>query len=119
MTTAAQIRFRTILIALTSLGLLAGCASHDIVSTVARPGKYRLYNCEQLDRRGADLLKRERELDALMQKARQGPGGELAIAIAYQNEYNTTLGDLREVDITAADKNCTLKFRSVSDTVVR
>lgn len=100
------------------LALLAGCTSHDMVTTASRPGKFRLHNCEQLDKKGTELLKRERELDGLMQKARQGPGGEVAIAIAYQNEYNIVQGDLREIELTGTERNCALKFRTVSERAV-
>ena len=104
---------------LATLIMLAGCTSHDMVSTATRPGKFRLHNCEQLDKKGTELLRRERELDGLMQKARQGPGGEIASAIAYQNEYNIVLGDLREVELTGTERNCALKFRTVSERAVR
>jgi hypothetical protein len=112
-------RPRRSLIALVALLAVTGCTSHDIVTSASRPGKFRLYNCDQLDKRGAEVLKRERELAVLMDKARQGAGGEIAIAIAYQNEYNIALGDLREIELTAAERNCALKFRSVSERAVR
>ena len=112
-------RLRHSLIALAGLLAVSGCTSHDIVTSASRPGKFRLYNCDQLDKRGAEVLKRERELDELIQKARQGAGGEIAIAIAYQNEYNIALGDIREIELTAAERNCVLKFRSVSERAVR
>ncbi len=100
-------------------GVLAGCAGHEVVASATRPGKFRLYSCDQLDKRGAEVFKRERELAALIERARQGPGGEVAIAIAYQNEHNMALGDLREIELTAAERNCVLKFRSVSERAIR
>ena len=112
-------RLRYALIALAALSAMAGCTGHDIVANASRPGKFRLYNCDQLDKRGAEVLKRERELAVLMDKARQGAGGEIAIAIAYQNEYNIALGDLREIELTAAERNCALKFRTVSERAVQ
>jgi hypothetical protein len=98
---------------------LSACAGHDIEATTSRPGKFRLYDCALLDKRGGELLKRERELSDLMQRARQSAGGELAIAIAYQNEYNTVKGDLRQVELTGADRNCVLKYRTASERAVR
>lgn len=106
-------------ITLAALGVMAGCTSNDLVTTVSRPGKFRLYNCDQLDKRGGEVLKRERELAGLMDKARQGAGGEIAIAIAYQNEYNIAQGDLREIELAAVERNCALKFRSVSERAVQ
>jgi hypothetical protein len=106
-------------IILVGLAALNGCAGHEVETTATRPGKFRLYNCAQLDKRGTDLLKRERELDALMLKAKSGPGGEAAVAIAYQHEYNITKGDLREVELTGTERRCELKFRTVSERAVR
>lgn len=106
-------------IILVGLAALAGCAGHDFETTATRPGKFRLYNCAQLDKRGTDLLKRERELDALIQKAKTGPGGDVVVAIAYQNEYNIAKSDLREVELTGAERRCELKFRTVSEQAVR
>jgi hypothetical protein len=99
--------------------LMVGCTSHDLVTSATRPGKFRLYNCDQLDKRGAELSKRERELSSLIQRAAQGPGGEFAIAIAYRNEHNIVQGDLREIELTGAEKNCVLKYRTVSEQAVR
>jgi hypothetical protein len=105
------------LIALTAA--LCGCAGHDIEAVASRPGKFRQYDCALLDQRGSELLKREQELTDLMQRARQSAGGELAVAIAYQNEYNTVKGDLREIEMTGADRKCALKYRTASDRAVR
>lgn len=99
--------------------LLGGCTSQELIEGAARPGKYRLYNCQELTTRGIEIVKREAELRDLIAKARQGPGGEIAVALAYQTEYNQTRGDLQELEITGAEKKCTLKHRSVSDQVVR
>ncbi|MGD9923951.1 MAG: hypothetical protein AB7V13_21300 [Pseudorhodoplanes sp.] len=99
--------------------VLGGCTSHDVVTTATRPGKFKFYSCDQLNRRGTDLLKREHELQTLMQRAKEGAGGDLVIAVAYRNEYNITQGDLREIEISGAEKRCSLTFRSVSERAVR
>jgi hypothetical protein len=90
-----------------------------MVSTASRPGKFQLYSCAQLDQHGAALLKREHELDGLMQKARQAAGGELAVAIAYQSEYNTVRGDLREIELAGTGRNCVLKYRTARERAVQ
>ncbi len=105
--------------AFVGLAAFAGCTSHDLETTATRPGKFQLYNCDQLDKRGVDVLKRERELEGLIQKAKSGPGGELAVALAYQNEYNIAKSDLREIELAGTEKRCNLKFRSVSERAVR
>lgn len=102
-----------------ALAALAGCAGHDFETVSTRPGKFRLYNCDQLNKRGTELLKRERELDDLIQKAKSGAGGELAVALAYQNEYNITKSDLREVELTGTDKRCEMKFRTATERAIR
>jgi hypothetical protein len=99
-------------IVLVGLTVLSGCAGQDFEANATRPGKFRLYNCGHLDKRGTELMKRERELDTLMQKAKTGPGGELAVAIAYQNEYNILKGDLREIELMGTERRCDLKFRT-------
>ena len=62
---------------------------------------------------------RERELKALMDKAAQGPGGELAIAMAYRGEYLSVQGNLRELEAAAVEKNCKMPWRTVSEQAVR
>ncbi|HWV51869.1 hypothetical protein [Pseudorhodoplanes sp.] len=98
---------------------LAGCAGHEAELHASRPGKFQLYSCDQLNQEGTKLLQRERELADLMQRARQGTGGELAVAIAYQNEYNTVAGDLRQIETTGGERNCTLKYRTAAERAVR
>ncbi len=109
----------TIALLLAAAMLPGACTSHDLVANTSRPGKFRLYNCEQLNTRGGELVKREAELQGLIDKARQGAGGEIAVALAYMNEFNTVQGDLREIDITGTDKGCQLKYRTVSDGALR
>jgi hypothetical protein len=99
--------------------LIGGCSSHDMVDAATRSGKYRYYSCDQLTKRGIEAVKREKDLRELIQRAKQGPGGEIAVALAYQNEYNVALGDLQEIENTGAEKKCVLRHRPVSDQVVR
>ncbi len=107
------------LILLGGLALLCGCTSHDIVTTAARPGKFASYNCDQLNRQGLELVARERELQELMRRAEQGPGGALASTLAYKTDYAMVQGDLREIEISAVDKKCPITHRAVSEGVVR
>jgi hypothetical protein len=113
--------FRRLVSAIAILGALialAACAGTEGVS-LSRPGKFNLYSCVLLNEQGAALVKRERELEGLMQKAAQGPGGEIASTLAYRSEYNITQGDLREIERVGAEKKCVLKHRSVSEQIVR
>ena len=102
---------------LVGLGACAGSGSEGL--SLSRPGKYNLYNCVLLNEQGANLVKRERQLEELMAKAAQGPGGAIASTLAYRSEYNIAQGDLREIERVGAEKKCVLKHRPVSDQVVR
>jgi hypothetical protein len=117
--TAMTVKILPGCLAIALAALAGGCASQELVEASARPGKYRLYNCDDLTRRGIEIVKREKELRDLIEKAKQGPGGEIAVALAYQSEYNLALGDLQELENTGVQKKCVLKHRSVSDQVVR
>ena len=101
------------------MAALGGCTSAEMVNTIANPGKYNIDNCELLNKRDDALLKRELELKTLMDKAAQGPGGGIAVAVAYKTDYTMLQGDLREIEIAALNKNCPLKHRPISGQIVR
>jgi hypothetical protein len=103
------------LLALVFAGVLAGCSSEALV----RPGRYGYYNCDQLAMTGKERAQREAELKGLIQKAGQGPGGEVAIALAYRTEYLTVQGELNELEAAATAKKCNMPWRSISGQVVR
>lgn len=115
--------FRLLQMSVAMIGLLAlglaGCTSDQMSSAIVKPAKYSIYNCDQLAAAGREQVTREGELKALMDKAAQGPGGELAIALAYKNEYLTTQGNLRELEAAAVDKNCKMPWRTDSERAVR
>lgn len=102
------------------LGLgLCGCASEQLSSAIVKPGKYSIYNCEQMAVAGRTHVARERELRELIDKAGQGPGGEVAIALAYRNEYLSVQGELRELEAAAVEKNCKMPWRTASERAVQ
>jgi hypothetical protein len=72
--------------------------SHFLVA----PGKYILYNCQQLDVAAKTNQKRIAELEALMAKS----GSEFANAIAYRPEYLQLRGEVADLAHEAADKKC-------------
>ena len=110
---------KSLWIAITFTALASGCTSQELANNATRPGKYRFYSCEELTKRGYELVKREKELSEQIQKAKQGPGGEIAIALAYQSEYSTAVGDLQEIDVVGLEKKCVLRHRPMSDRAVR
>lgn len=107
-----------VMMALLATGL-AGCTSDQMSSAIVKPAKYSIYNCDQIATAGRAEAARERELKALMDKATQGPGGQLAIALAYKGEYLTAQGNLRELEAAAVDKNCQMPWRTESERAVR
>lgn len=98
---------------------LAGCANETISGLMVKPGKYANYTCEEMAMVGGGFAKRERELQALMDKAAQGAGGEVAIAIAYKSEFLSTQGHLRELEAAAVAKDCKISWRSLSEGAVQ
>jgi hypothetical protein len=105
--------------ALVLLTLASGCTSHDIVTTASRPGKFRFFNCNDLNKRGVETANRERELAELIRRAEQTPGGKMVSSLAYRSEYNIALSDLREIELTATEKKCVLTHQPISEKVVR
>jgi hypothetical protein len=78
----------------------------DRSRSLADPGKYQFYNCEQLAGQRTYWTNRELELKLLMDKADQGTGGAVVNVIAYQADYVTAREELKVIDATARAKNC-------------
>lgn len=70
------------------------------------PGKYVFYDCHQLAGVAAHFEERDKELKDLMARAKQGPGGELISAMAYNSDYASNLGELKDVRREQAEKKC-------------
>jgi hypothetical protein len=97
---------------------LGACALSDndqLSALMVAPGKYDLFKCDQLADRGKERAQRAQELKALMDKSAQGPGGGVANALAYRNEYLLALGDLKELENAALSKKCQMPWRSVNE----
>jgi hypothetical protein len=91
-----------------ALALLAGCAAtgdHPENFYVA-PGKYVLYDCKQLAGAQAHFAERDQELSRLIARAKEGAGGSVVSALAYEPEYYSNLGELRDVQREMAEKKC-------------
>lgn len=98
-----------------SLGACAMADNESLSALMVAPGKYDFYKCDQLAERGKERAERARELKALMDKSAQGPGGAVANALAYRNEYLTALGDLKQLENAALAKKCEMPWRSISE----
>jgi len=98
---------------------LCGCTSSQLSSAFVKPAKYSIYNCKQIADAGLAQASRERELKALMDKAGQGAGGQIAIAVAYRSEYLAVQGELRELEAAAVEKNCKMPWSPISERAVQ
>jgi hypothetical protein len=98
---------------------LTGCTTDQMSSAIVKPGKFSIYTCDQIADAGRAQVTRERELKALMDKAAQGPGGEMAITLAYRGEYLTVQGNLRELEAAAVEKNCKMPWRTDAERAVQ
>jgi hypothetical protein len=87
---------------------LAGCAvsGEKASDFYVAPGKYVLYDCAQLAGTAARLEERDRDLSRLIARAKEGAGGAVVSALAYDPDYYSNLGELRDVQREQADKKC-------------
>src|SRR4051795_6361513 len=66
--------------------LVSGCAGisdETLDAVVTDPGKYILYNCSDFDKIISSTTIRMTELEQLIARASQGPGGAVMSAVAY------------------------------------
>jgi len=101
-------RLVKLMIGFAGAALLCGCAAtgdHPENFYVA-PGKYILYDCKQLAGAQAHFAERDQELSRLIARAKEGAGGSLVSTLAYEPEYYSNLGELRDVRREMAEKSC-------------
>ena len=87
---------------------LAACAGNDDQAArfLVAPGRYALFNCEQLAQEAAVKVTRQHELEGLMAQTGTGSAGQLVSAVTYRPEYLTLRGELEDMRQTAAEKKC-------------
>jgi len=95
-------------LALLAAGLTgcAGMSEQTAAAAFVAPGKFEFYNCDDIARYAQATRKRRTELEQVMARSAQGPGGEFVNAIAYRTEYLQVRGELDLLEKTAADKHC-------------
>ena len=98
-----------------SLGACAMADNDSLSALMVAPGKYDFHKCDQLALVGKERSERVQELKLLMDKSAQGPGGAVANALAYRNEYLTAVGDLKLLENAALSKKCDMPWRSLSE----
>ena len=96
-----------VLLAVATALASCGALSEDTALNIfVAPGKFDIFSCTDIETRAAGARYRLKELDALMAKSAQGPGGEFVNVIAYRNEHLQTRGDIRLLAEAAAHKGC-------------
>lgn len=107
MTTQVRLVAMITLVLLAGALPLAGCASEDAASSfLVAPGKYVLYQCDDIERAAKAALARQQELERLMARASATAAGQLIGDAAYGTELASIRGQLRDLHTTARDKNC-------------
>jgi len=71
------------------------------------PGRFDVYPCPNIEHAIKEARTRRTELEQLMARSSQSPGGELVNALAYRTEYVQKGGDLQELAKAANEKKCT------------
>jgi hypothetical protein len=89
----------------------AGISDQTAIAALVAPGKFDLYSCQDIEDSAKAARLRRTELEQLMARSAQGPGGEFVNAIAYRNEYLQARGDLQELAKANTDKQCATKSR--------
>jgi hypothetical protein len=88
-------------------GCAAGGTADDKVGRfLVAPDKFALYSCADIAEKSTATAARERELERLMAKAGEGAGGRLVSTVAYRPEYLELHGEMNELRIAAAAKDC-------------
>jgi hypothetical protein len=92
--------------------VLTGCTSKDSGELLIDPGRYAIYKCDDLAARWKIVSAREKELHGLMDRAGQSNGGAVVGSLAYRADYDAVVSDERQLQRTAAEKNCGFTFQS-------
>ena len=78
-------------------------------SAYIAPGRFEVYTCSDINERTQVVQKRKDELEQLMGRASDGPGGGIVNTIAYRSEYLQSRDELLELSKASADKQCASK----------
>jgi hypothetical protein len=87
---------------------LAGCTVNPEMAGQAfvAPGRYALYDCQQLATEKTGVSKREAELRNLIGKAETGFGGSLVAEAAYGTDYATERQKLQAINQAEVQNRC-------------
>ena len=110
---------RPVLAAVLPCVLLAGCGSGALQDQIGdsvwvQPGKYAYHDCLQARNIDVSYASRQKELEELMNRAAQGPGGEAIGQMVYRTEYQQVLGERRQLAALFVQKRCNVEGPSQS-----
>jgi hypothetical protein len=108
--------------ALVASVVLGGCSTPGTDSSFtvfADPGRYLYYSCDQITAQLKNWTTREQELRLLMNQAEKGAGGAVVNLIAYKADHVAATEELKLLNKTAREKNCTLPGSWGSNNVIR
>lgn len=93
---------------------LSACGSsnpqEDKLGTfLVAPGKYFLFDCQQLNAAAAGYMNRRAVLRKAMADAEKSAGGGVVSLLAYRGEYGQVQGNIAEIRREAGTKNCVIK----------
>jgi hypothetical protein len=118
----APLAVATVLVGIVLAGAaLTACssASETSFSLFVDPGKYQYHSCAQIAGEMKNWSKREKELQALMDRAEQSAGGAAVGLIAYKAEFVAAQEELELLQSTARSKKCEQDGIWRSSTVIR
>jgi hypothetical protein len=97
--------------------LLAACGSISDEAAgraMMAPGRFDAFPCPNIDERIQAVRTRRIELEQLMARSSQSPGGEFVNALAYRSEYVQLGGEMQELAKASSDKKCAAESRYLS-----
>jgi len=111
------VRLRLVLMAGLTAVALAGCGmGGDAGALMVDPSRYDGYHCSDLVLQWKALLKREKDLRELIDRA--DAGSTVIATLTYRTDYDTVLGEKKILQRTAAEKNCVLVSAYQSDQTI-
>ncbi len=104
------------------LALLAGCGgtlNGQLGDSVwVTPGKYNYHSCLQMQASDRGYAARQTELEELMARAAQGPGGQAIGQVVYRSEYQQMIGERKALAAASVEKRCQIEGDSKSGRTV-
>jgi hypothetical protein len=111
--------FSTILLSIAALTVATCGLGGDAGAIWVDPGKFTFYHCDDLARRWKELLARETELRAIIDKANESTAGAVIGSVAYRSDYESVLTEKKPLERTADEKKCSFKPDYQSAPIIR